>query len=478
MFRIFVRFTYILQTAHSLFGHVPQTAFPKSIMTEHSRDRRPPLRFAESSSAGLRGLENVIPKKSQLAETFDDFDTYHLDKPLPPTPRRPSSLYDLLKEDIIDSYAERGPKDELLPSYFLLAAATYISDEPNEPTESSIASKDQRKPSSHLVSDSVRINKWLNATKPTTFQPVSCGGIQDHAAIELSNTLSMAQQPARTSKMADEYANEYRKVLSPAPPVSPFTFRAIEYQVEYDHPDTPISSRIVDVVDGSLLPSPLRVSVIKDQDQPPSGSSGTASSDNAHKPGRRQSFHSYARKVLHTRKASTEETERRRIMSVASTKYPHMSLQPPPPWRDRVSSMASQRRESLQQGLSHMYDTLTNISIVPSKLKPSLNLQKRTTIPRDMRSPAIPITPYQHLGTKAWEASPKSPKPKSAKKKHFSLPSKIDSPTKWYKLSNKGSDKTSAGEREAEKRREELRKKIVVIGAAEHFPDGRVSYPF
>ncbi|KAL9101834.1 MAG: hypothetical protein Q9187_009195 [Circinaria calcarea] len=120
-----------------------------------------------------------------------------------------------------------------------------------------------------------------------------------------------------------------------------------------------------------------------------------------------------------------------------------------------------------------MYDTLTNISIGPSKFKPSLNLKKRTTIPRDMRSPAIPITPYQYLGAKAWEASPKSPKPKSAKKKHFSLPSKLDSPTKWYKLSSRGSNKASAGEKEAEKRREELRKRIVVIGAADQFPDGR-----
>ena len=448
-------------------------------MSEHLRDRRPPLRYAESSSSSLRGLENVIPKKSPFAEPFLDFETYHLDKPLPPTPRRPSSLYDLLKEDIIDSYAERGPKDELRPSYFLLTAATYISDERKKSRESSKGSQLQRGQSNHLASDSTRINKWLDTTKSTTLQTHSYGGAQGRAEIEPSNNLSRAEEPRRTPKMVDEHANEYSKVLSSPHPVSPFTFKAIEYQAEYDHPDTPISSRIADAVDGSLLPSRLTVSATKDQERSPSRlSEASSNQERAHETKRRQSFHSYARKVLHTPKASAEETERRRVMSVASAKYPHMGLPPPPPWRDRVSSMASQRRESLQQGLSHMYDTLTNISIGPSKFKPSLNLKKRTTIPRDMRSPAIPITPYQYLGAKAWEASPKSPKPKSAKKKHFSMPSKIDSPTRWYKLSSRDTGKASVEEKEAEKRREELKKKIVVIGAADQFPDGRVSYPF
>lgn len=448
-------------------------------MPEHSRDRKPPLRYAQSSSSSLRGLENAFPKKSPLPETFPDYDAYDLDKPLPPTPRRQSSLYDLLKEDIIDSYAERGPKDELLPSYFLLTAATYISDEPNKPREIPKGGKHRREPSNHLASDSTRVNKWLDGTKPTTAGTHSYGGVQTQTQTESFNSPSTTEQAARNPKMADEHANEYRKVLSSPHPVSPFTFRAIEYQAEYDHPDTPISSRIADVVDGSLLPSRLTLSVIKGQERSSSRPSRASPDQDAHKPTMRQSFHSHARKVLHTPKASAEETERRRVMSVASAKYPHMSLAPPPPWRDRVSSMASQRRESLQQGLSHMYDTLTNISIGPTKFKPSLNLNKRTTIPRDMRSPAIPITPYQYLGAKAWEASPKSPKPKSAKKKkHYSIPSKLDSPTRWYKLSRKDSEKASAGEKEAEKRREELRKKIVVLGVADQFLDGRVSYPF
>jgi len=159
----------------------------------------------------------------------------------------------------------------------------------------------------------------------------------------------------------------------------------------------------------------------------------------------------------------------------------------------RFGSISSERRASLQQGLSNMYDRVAKISTwspIPTTNK------KRATIPREARSPAIPITPYQQLGTKAWEPAPKSPKSPKHKPPKGKTPFAIlstsrrvvkgpDTPYPHTAASEQRSGKGPALQdllnkpkvrrTASEKRRDNLKKKIVVVGAADQYPDGRVN---
>ncbi|MCJ1374752.1 hypothetical protein MMC20_005984 [Loxospora ochrophaea] len=269
---------------------------------------------------------------------------------------------------------------------------------------------------------------------------------------------------------ADLLAKEYRAAFSNRPITIP-DYRTTQYRSEHDHPPTPLSARITDVVDHSLMPSPLRISQISRSERPSSHFSSSSSNADSIHDGIRGSFRAYARKVLNVPKASAEDTEKKRIMSVASAKYPHMNLDLTK--RSRLSSVASQGSASIQQGLSNMYDTLTSLSVGSSKAKPTIDIAstKRKDIVRERRSPAIPVTPYQHLGRKAWE-TPKSPKQKSPKKIFPFLPRSRSNATRFGRPTGQDPLRRTNSER----RREELKKKIVVIGATDPYSVGRVSH--
>ena len=297
--------------------------------------------------------------------------------------------------------------------------------------------------------------------------------------------------------MAMEKAEEYQKVIS-SHPNNPIAFRTVEYEPEY-FPEPPISARITDVVDQSLVPSPLRFSKSDDSDRASSQYSGNAKNGETERPVWRRSIRTSREKSFPVSKISAEEKKIKRALSAASAKYPHMNLQPPP-WRERLNSVASQQRASMHQGPSNVYETLRRLSSGSGKSKhiSTAHPKKRVHIPRELRSPAIPVTAYQTYGTKAWEKSPKSlksPKPKlpkqkspeaqpsesgsgtsdTARKKGFPLLPKTLVQPIWQSVGGKGREKHSSKGKASEKRREELKKKIVVIGLADQYPDGRVS---
>ena len=479
--------------------------------------RRPPLQQEESASSSLNGMEQVISRSSIPFDIFEDMIEKYLDKPLPPTPRKPSSVYSTHKEEIIDSYRESRPRDEIEPTEIFLEPTTYSSS-----TSKITNTKPARPQINHQAqaeSDTV-VDRWhtrQRTDRTTEVRIRSASNLRRSHSSRAGNFVegSPTNKPRKSSKKAETLAKDYRDELrgrSPAPPV----IEAIPYYSDNDYFPSPISATITDVVDHSLIPQPLRVSSL-DSERPSSHFSITSSdsdTDRIHH-GVRDSLKAYARKAFHLPKASAEEKERERIISIAEAKYPFMS--PPSSRRpSRLGSIASQRRASIQQGLSHMYDTITSLSIGPSKPKSSAEAKKRGLISRELRSPAIPTTAYQQLGPKAWE-TPKSPKVKSPIKRHFSFrsgsqqsattsrpsspvpsqdsklrpPRSPRSPLSPRLVTSKlaaavhggtaqvgsllGIESPAQQEAKLEQRREQLKKQIVVIGAADQYPDGRVN---
>lgn len=190
-------------------------------------------------------------------------------------------------------------------------------------------------------------------------------------------------------------------------------------------------------------------------------------------------------------------SETRRILTAFSEKYP--STAPPPP-STRLRSYASSTRASISTRFSDIYGTLSSLSHSPQKTSPTSpdNLASVTekpyspvspftpltatrplafaaqgragSIPREIhRSPAIPITPYQYMGAKAFEAA-EPPKFKAKKKegktegKDEGKKEKGGSPRRIGRIASLlewGRGKEEMGRARA---RVELKKKIVVLG--------------
>ncbi|MCJ1306539.1 hypothetical protein MMC25_000182 [Agyrium rufum] len=262
-------------------------------------------------------------------------------------------------------------------------------------------------------------------------------------------------------------------------PVSP-EFREIGYDGDLTDqtfmPYSPykLSARINQVIDDALIPSPLhsRSSKASTRSITPSSSLLSYSSNGLNS---QRDPSQYYRKQKQHDLPTTLITEQR-PKQVDQT--PHRMSKH---WKYRLSSIAQDHRSNLQHEISNMYDTLTSITITPSKHKPSSSTSsavkmKPRTNPAERRTPAIPLSPYQHLGAKVWEEpskrsrSSEAPGSKSNTRRSFPLSSLFRSDATMEK-----SKKMTARESESKRRRAELKKRIVMIGVADQFPDGRVN---
>ena len=344
----------------------------------------------------------------------------------------------------------------------------------------------------------------------------------------------LAKRSRATQHIAQQHANDYKSLLPRAstfPTFEPEPMPESEPESESDaepYYDTfnslpaPMSPRITDVVDETLLPRPLRMSTA----QYSSTSSRFSSSSSEHlapKQGNRESLKSFAKKAFHSRKHSKEQKAQSlevRADSNTSSKVSQADEQ------DITSSMTASDRASIQRGIIDMYDTLTNLydpsnkyaSLIEStsspRPKPKVEFPppKASVLHKERGSPAIVITPHPSSNHKFDETlnSPLlMPYPKSAdeswcnssptgstpKKSHFSMSStasssegshsslskaakkKIKSYTfpqsnrsgskkrakgvKWKKAV--GFDRKKGKKTDGEKRRESIKKKIVVV---------------
>ena len=332
----------------------------------------------------------------------------------------------------------------------------------------------------------------------------------------------LAQKSRVTQHIAEQHADEYRSLL---PRISMLPSYEPEVEPYYDGLNSvpaPMSPRIIDVVDETLVPRPLRMSTALDSN---TSSHFSSSSDDlvALKEGTRESLRGRAKKAFRARKHSQEKGTRRQGDLDTSSRLGNTED------RKQVMSMTPSERASIQKGIIDMYETLTNLYdplnkySPPAKLTPSSRAEpmmepsppKRRVLQKDHRSLTAPHTFYQKTREKAGEITDSpwsSPQSKSAraswltdslmgntpKRSHFSLSSKATSSdgshssllsaekekTKSYTFPRRSASskkKIAAGGKwkrvvgferhktkktEGEKRREEMKKRIVVVRAA------------
>ncbi|KAL8972054.1 MAG: hypothetical protein Q9183_000754 [Haloplaca sp. 2 TL-2023] len=377
---------------------------PKLELPERERLRRTP-----SAISSLAGMEKPFSSKEITFDIYQDPtdvqpDRSPLDKPLPPTPRKPSSVYSLpIHED--RQTREHRLRNDLLPSSIFLAPTSYRSSTSKLPDPTPPRPKLSREAASHLASDR-EIEQAHRQVRPS--------GHTSHLQQEVTlEALSISASQTSVEKAAAMDADSVetheeqlpvRHTHSPTP--SPNT--SASYHASRQRTPSPMSGRITDVVDKSLLPAPLRFTSLEESERPGSRFSSSSSEDES-RPGKvRNSLRGMARKAFHFRKESkdTDETE-----WAAFTRYQERTASTPRR-QSRIGSFVEQRRTSLQQSISGMYDTLTSLTGPHKGSKPAplaTNAPPKPHKPR-IRSPAIPLTPYQELGPKVLETASKSSK--------------------------------------------------------------------
>ncbi|KAL8951960.1 MAG: hypothetical protein Q9222_002083 [Ikaeria aurantiellina] len=363
------------------------------------------------------------PLKSKETPPFeiyqDPIDFYfeqdQLNKPLPPTPRKASSVYSMhMQRDERQQSRQHSIEDDLLPSSVFLAPtiyrSTYRSSTSRLPDPSPIRPKLTRDAQTHAATDPIVERRRDHAKK---------AGIQKHTTTlqqELSIDSDSTDPPqlypaqrlkATKSSSAEEHAGDYTAVLHTRSSALPSS--VVEpYHINHEGPPSPMSPRITDVVDHSLVPAPLQFASFEESERPSSRFSSSSSEIESHHDGVRNSLKGVAWKAFHFRKSSkgTDDTD-----WAAFTRFQEKASLTPRR-QSRIGSFVSQRRASLQNGLADMYDTLTSLTGPSKNSKPAPIATKGPGKPRKprIRSPAIPLTPYQEIGAKAFETASKSSK--------------------------------------------------------------------
>ncbi len=374
---------------------------------------RPQLRRAPSTVSSLAGMEKPLrSKETSPFEIYQDpielyLDRVQLNKPLPPTPRKPSSVYSMHREDEHQS-RHRRIQNDLLPASVFLAPTTYRSSTSRLPDPAPVRPKLTREVQTHAASDPVIERRWgqevqrgTSAYLPNLQQEWSIDNDSD------TETTSVEQSATDIAGVAEQHADNYTSVLHTRSSVLP-NFMPEEYHVTQQQVSSPMSSRITDVVDQSLVPAPLRFTSFEESERPPSRFSSSSSEAGNDHEGIRNSLRGMARKAFHHKVQSHNSGD---TDWAAFDRYQERRGSTPRR-QSRMGSLLSERRASIQQSIIGMYDTLTSLTTPSKGAKPApvvTSGQAKPHKPR-IRSPAIPLSPYQIQGPKVWETSSKSSK--------------------------------------------------------------------
>lgn len=432
------------------------------------------LSHTKSSFPSQSGMEQPFLKTPIYGVISVPIDTISNQKPLPPSPSAVSlsSVYSTSREDKMDTH-RRDRQDAILPPHIFLQPSTYTSSTSRLPDpiplRPQLARNEQFYPASDWSAEKRRTQEARSGDLPLS--------IHEQTSARLSGEYPSGS-PAKLhhngrAKSAEQHAGNYESVLHTRSCVIP-SFNPEPYNAK--SAPSAMTSRITDVVDNSLCPSPLRVSGSDQIKEEASRFSASSSDDDSIHSGFRNSLKSRAKKALHRRRSSVEALEQR-----------------------PSSSRSSHRRQSsLQQGLSDgihdMYETLTSLSTTKTR---------RSRLSDELCSPPIPTKAAQILGTNSPIKSPKSPPPKTPKtpksarltpnhgyasvpfSEHYLRPA---TPTaeaerepssmagKLALVFQSGTQQIEAAvglgpekvkRTKAEKRREELKKKIVVVCSEE-----------
>ena len=340
----------------------------------------------------------MVSRSSPGGSKYGNIET----KPLPPTPRKPSSLYSVATDD----ESPKATAPTLCENGLSHTKPQFKTPKYNE---ESTLSRPRLAREQHLYT--------VSDLKIREQEPNQADSVKDIHSLQDSFQNSEYGHPAESwidepasrerrqrPRDANQHASNYESILHTRS--SNISGVGLEAQLYLDHPPSPMSPRITDVVDPSLMPSPLRISAMNSA----SHFSSSSSDNESIRYHANNSLQSHAWNAFTFDRDSDKESEMaharsRPLMTLPPTEPREVVNAPTARRGSRVSSIINQRRASLQQSLSNMYHTLSSISFTPAKSKPSIDgtTTHKTRVPRALRSPAIPLTPYQQLGRKAWE---------------------------------------------------------------------------
>lgn len=382
--------------------------------------RHPLPLFQRSTSSSLIGMETPLskstPRLGNSQSSINLATQLMKEKPLPPTPRKTSSVYSV-QRDGMKNVRTQTSSDALLPPHTTLQPTAYRASTSRVLEATSKRPKLTQDFQAHAISDPVlemrqqqqqqqefekTDTRWRQSPIPRMESDFAAPSYSINKYLTASNN---------GTKGAEEYASNYESLLHTRSSALPI-FTPEPYS-NYDYLPSPMSPRITDVVDRSLLPLPLNYSTLEEQERPSSTFSSSSSDLDGFHNGIRGSLRAYARKALHLRKTELDGKDRKNTSSTLKSETSHVVALAARPF-GKKEPVAVPRRGSIQQGIS---STLAKLSITSQQPRPKpvidLTGATRTRVPRELRSPAIPVTPYQQLGKKAWQSSRSSKKSQS-----------------------------------------------------------------
>ena len=414
-------------------------------LAQASSRPRPP---APSPSHSLFGLEKAVPpdwyqvQPSATSEhrlrAYTPTPASHsdLEKPLPQAPRRSSSTYsgDSGYTRIVQSYAD-DDSDIIppMPQRPSVRRGTHTDIPLVRLSPEDVLSPERRH---EAQSEPLQIEVGMRLHDQISRGPYTTKNIAHKAPTFQQFTSRLQQKQSNRVSPVSPIFSPYHirdSVVSSVSPTSAVPFSPNQTRLERhtvdNHLPGPLSARIADVVDVSMVPPPLdlsRKSLLPTNSRRQSSDDSElirAARRNAPmKPTKRLSQDSFtddsfiiysgAREVAtamlkqafrRKRKPSKEERERGRTTSLAADKYPYMSPRPGQDSRSRRrnhSRVSGRRHSSIRQGVTSLLRKLSVVDRSPSN----------TTIPKKPRREkqrAVSPTPYQRYGTDIWLAKNK-----------------------------------------------------------------------
>ena len=405
------------------------------------------------------------------------------DKPLPPTPTIPSSVYRLFTEDVPIAPQFVTRRDVSLP-VVLQEPAKMRSSTSKLPDPSPRRPQIARGALSHAALESAANNERAEESNfgewkaPKYHEPDEDTELSLRSPVALKGSTKSEEVSAQQHE-AEVLAGQYQSLLTSRTSQLPGSNRE-PYGADFNHSPKEMSSRITDVIDQPTVPAPLRVSIGAESQPSRKFSSSSASEIASFDKEIRKSLRSYARKKLHLPKTSLENQRQESYASwgtFESEKQNQNDLE-----------LTTPQRASIQKGIFDLYDAPQN-----TKSKLEFSNPRNKIFSKEHRNPAVPITPYQKFGKKAWETA-KSPrlgsKSTRARRNSRSTDEEMEQlSTEKRKMTRQAS--TSLSDQESrkegsvgkklaqavgldtgrqkktrsEKRRDEMKKKIVIVKA-------------
>lgn len=368
-----------------------------------------------SFSSSLDGMERSLPRAAcieSIIELYED-DSLHSETGISPrpsvafTPSTRSSVYELSED-----YAPASPtfctREELFGSEF--------SRELSKRTSSIVRVPNAFRPRPRLARGvTFHTDTLEKRTRPK--EPDEDGSRASRSAHQDEDVISRSTSSIRASEPQDrelqeckhqekQKAKDHQPVLDTASQKKSVVDLIPHYTGLEDSPSR-MSPNISHSEYSALVPDTVRVSTGEESRHSSHFSSSSSEGECLSDAPKRSRARARKRLQKYLSPVGTKE-----LFSPASH-TPSKDLQT----QSGQSPLGGPHRGSVQQSITDMYDTLQSLYSPPAGSLPKPRQDYFTTpppktkcVPREIRSPAIPMTPYQKYGRKAWEESKSLPR--------------------------------------------------------------------